>query len=323
MYQLCRHILPAGRRCTQPAVGGTVYCRHHQIIQRTKQASVLPARFAHLHRPLPFLFPEDRAAITANLFLVMRALDDRRISAQTAGVYNRLLRAAEQNLKPGPLHETPGEQKSAQPTTRRNHKDSWDDEEETTIDNTVQQVIITSEGEEIAPPVDVWEDSEEQQHNETCPCLECARQYRQAASERHHPQCTCAACADKNNTTPAQPNPAKDDLVIPTEISESNQAGESAPATPQFMPSYEPATEEPEPAALQLMPSYQPKPTKEDDDWIASIPGRIAKRGYVFDKIDELYSNDRTYPDRVKEALDAIVEAELVEDRRKAEAKTS
>jgi hypothetical protein len=34
MNQLCRHILPAGRPCTQPAVRSTLYCRHHQVIKR-------------------------------------------------------------------------------------------------------------------------------------------------------------------------------------------------------------------------------------------------------------------------------------------------
>ena len=106
MYQLCRYLLASGRRCTQPAVTGGPYCRHHGVVKRTVASSIVPPQFHHLHRALPFLYPEDRASIQANCFLVMRALDDRRISTQTANAFNRLLRTCQASLKPGPLHES-------------------------------------------------------------------------------------------------------------------------------------------------------------------------------------------------------------------------
>src|SRR5690348_17109721 len=113
MYELCQHLLASGRRCTQPAVSPTPYCRHHGIVKRTVASSILPPQFHHLHRALPFLYPEDRASITANCFLVMRALDDRRISTQTANAMNRLLRTCQANLKPGPLHQSDNENAGA------------------------------------------------------------------------------------------------------------------------------------------------------------------------------------------------------------------
>ncbi len=72
MNQLCRHILPAGRHCTQPAVHATLYCRHHQVIKRAlAQVEPKPDPYG-IYKPLPFVFPEDRAALQINFMLVAR-----------------------------------------------------------------------------------------------------------------------------------------------------------------------------------------------------------------------------------------------------------
>ena len=182
MYELCRYLLASGRRCTQPAVTGGPYCRHHGVVRRTVASSILPPEFQHLHRALPFLYPEDRASIQANCFLVMRALDDRRISTQTANVFNRLLRTCQANLKPGPLHESDSNSKSDGGPLKRslsgeqNEQKSLSQEE-----NIVRRVVLTPAGEELAPPLEVWEEGEGQHP-------------RAAAPEPHHPDCRCAQC---------------------------------------------------------------------------------------------------------------------------------
>jgi hypothetical protein len=188
MYELCQHLLASGRRCTQPAVAPTPYCRHHGIVKRTVASSILPPKFHHLHRALPFLYPEDRASITANCFLVLRALDDRRISTVTANSMNRLLRTCQANLKPGPLHEPDDEKPVGAPFKRSLSG------EKTPDPSIVRRIILTPAGEEIAPPLEVWEEGEEQHHGESCPCRRCAQQYRAAAPEPHHPDCRCGQC---------------------------------------------------------------------------------------------------------------------------------
>jgi hypothetical protein len=182
MYELCRYLLASGRRCTQPAVTGGPYCRHHGVVRRTVASSILPPEFHHLHRALPFLYPEDRASIQANCFLIMRALDDRRISTQTANAFNRLLRTCQANLKPGPLHESDSNSKSDGGPLKRslsgeqNEQKSLSQEE-----NIVRRVVLTPAGEELAPPLEVWEEGEGQHP-------------RAAAPEPHHPDCRCAQC---------------------------------------------------------------------------------------------------------------------------------
>ena len=204
MYQLCRYLLASGRRCTQPAVTGGPYCRHHGVVRRTVASSILPPEFHHLHRALPFLYPEDRASIQANCFLVMRALDDRRITTQTANAFNRLLRTCQANLKPGPLHESDEEKNADAPSilapesisggplkpavglsggdnagAPRLDSETWDKQKPDPA--IVRRVVLTPAGEELAPPLEVWEEGEGQHP-------------RAAAPEPHHPDCRCAQC---------------------------------------------------------------------------------------------------------------------------------
>lgn len=195
MYAICRHLFHSGRRCTQPAVAGSLYCRHHQVVKRTVEKSVLPPEDYGLHRPLPFVYPEDRASIQANCFLVLRALDDRRMSVQTANAMNRLLRTCEQNLKRGPLHDLECQPKPEPRPLRRNPNEKWllDDDEEADSrpdhDGMVRSIILTPEGDEIAESCQVPEDGDEESHGENCPCRPCAEE-----PEPHHEKCRCSVC---------------------------------------------------------------------------------------------------------------------------------
>ena len=172
MIQLCRHILPAGVICNQSAVKGTLFCRHHAAL-KTAIAQCKPAPDPYgIHKPIPFVFPEDRAAIQLNLFMVLQALNDKSIDNRTANTMNRLLKSCEHNLGQTPLA---GESK----------------------ENTVQRVILTPDGEEIAPPREALEEGENPPlHHKGCPCQKCAEQYRDAQPEQHHANCQCGLCED-------------------------------------------------------------------------------------------------------------------------------
>ena len=157
MSQICRHLLASGRRCTQPAVrtgtptacpersegacpersegdrsssvGWSLYCRHHQVVKASlAQITPRPDPYGWDRKPLPLVPCEDRAAIHLNYSIVLAALNAGHIDIKTANCFNRLLRSCEINLSHGPLFD---------PKTQP-----------------VQQVELTPEGEEIAPPLE-------------------------------------------------------------------------------------------------------------------------------------------------------------------------
>ncbi|MFZ0663218.1 MAG: hypothetical protein WAM66_11040 [Acidobacteriaceae bacterium] len=137
MAHLCRHVLPAGNRCTQPALHDKLYCRHHQFARQTLAANPPPPDPHHFHTPVGLIYPEDRAALQLNYFLVMRALDNKLINTQVANAMNRILRSCEANLRHGPL--IPANQQ-----------------------DTVTNLTLTPEGEEIAPSQQIPEEAGEE-----------------------------------------------------------------------------------------------------------------------------------------------------------------
>ena len=61
----------------------------------------------------------------------------------------------------------------------------------------VSRVILTPDGDEIAPPVEMLEPNEaEPIHHKGCPCLLCAEKYRNQPPEEHHPACQCGLCEE-------------------------------------------------------------------------------------------------------------------------------
>lgn len=167
MYALCRHIMPSNKTCGSPAVKEKLFCRNHQHVHeltRTRRRN--PNDFTYV---IPFVFPEDRAAINYNLFLVNKALAESRIDTRTANAMTSNIRAAAINLSRGPLLEPDPKE-------------------------TVQRVILTPDGEEIAPPREALEPGESLIHHKNCPCQRCAEQFRGAAPEQHHADCQCGLC---------------------------------------------------------------------------------------------------------------------------------
>jgi hypothetical protein len=170
MIPLCRHILTSGLVCSQAAIHGTLFCRHHQIVKTTLAEGQRPVAY-EAPPQLPFVYPEDRAAIQLDLTLVLLALNDGKIDSRTANSMNRLLNSCAANLAKGPLVE---EDRA----------------------NTVQRVILTLEGDEIALPREVLEKGEALVHGAECPCRVCAEEFRNAPPEQHHPDCKCGLCED-------------------------------------------------------------------------------------------------------------------------------
>lgn len=70
---LCTHIKTNGIRCGSPAVKGTSLCFHHSAV-KTALGKVTPLDKVSYgsFTPIPFVFPEDRAAMQINYFCCCR-----------------------------------------------------------------------------------------------------------------------------------------------------------------------------------------------------------------------------------------------------------
>ena len=107
---LCTHVKPSGATCGSPAVSGTALCYHHSAI-KSALARVIPLDKVPYgaHAPIPFVFPEDRASLQINLFLLLNAFNEKRIDQRTATIMHRVLRAMSANLGAKPLNENQAE----------------------------------------------------------------------------------------------------------------------------------------------------------------------------------------------------------------------
>jgi hypothetical protein len=145
------------------------------------------------HDPLPLVFPEDRASIQLDLALVLEALNHQKIDTTMANTMNRLLHSCSLNLGKGPLVDA-----EAQDVVRR--------------------VILTPEGEEIAPPREVLEEGEAKPvHGVQCACRRCAEEHRGAEPEQHHRDCQCGLCEDSDQRSAVsdqRPIPGHTDVIL-------------------------------------------------------------------------------------------------------------
>jgi hypothetical protein len=103
---LCTHVKPSGATCGSPAVSGTALCYHHSTV-KTALGKVVPLDQEPYgtHSPIPFVFPEDRASIQIDLFLLLKAFNEKRIDQRTATIMHRMLRSMSSNLGAKPLTE--------------------------------------------------------------------------------------------------------------------------------------------------------------------------------------------------------------------------
>ncbi len=188
MYELCRHIKTDGIKCDSPAIKNTLFCFNHtQTRKLTRRRRRSPNDF---NFSIPFVFPEDRVSLQTNYFLVLQALAEGKIDNQTSNSMTRNLRACGVNLAKGPLVASDPE-------------------------NAVQRVILTPDGEEIAPPREALEKDEALAHGPACPCRKCAEQYRNAPPELHHHDCNCGLCEHTTNTDPVEPSMLNPEIDSP------------------------------------------------------------------------------------------------------------
>jgi hypothetical protein len=147
-------------------------------------------------------FPEDPAAILTNIYRVTNMLVRGQIDRPTANSVTYGMQVCLSALNGKPLFDP------ATAAPSRAH-DSGDDSEEsngsessTPLSRPVHRVILTPDGDEIAPPVQILEDNEaEPIHHKGCPCLECAEKFRNQPPEEHHANCQCGLCEEHDEGT--------------------------------------------------------------------------------------------------------------------------
>jgi len=107
----CTHVKTNGEVCGSPAVSGTAFCYHHSAVKTAlakarSNGQALEEGFA----PIPFVFPEDRASMQINFFLLLQAFNEQRIDQRTYRLMLSMLKAMAKNLgKSGSLVEEPSD----------------------------------------------------------------------------------------------------------------------------------------------------------------------------------------------------------------------
>lgn len=93
----CTHVKTNGEVCGSPAVSGTEFCYHHSVV---KTALSRPLGKVHSggFAPIGFVFPEDRAAMQINFFLLLQAYNERRIDQRTYNAMLSVMKAMARNL---------------------------------------------------------------------------------------------------------------------------------------------------------------------------------------------------------------------------------
>ena len=258
MIQLCRHILAGNRQCSQPAANRTLFCRHHRGVRTWKrglrsQISVptqtydhgtilVPDRSPQVHPALELEFPEDPAAILTNIYRATSLLIHGHIDRPTANSVTYGMQVCLSALNGKSLFER------AAPTPSRSRSAVTDTDPETGItysdpgcptsrgdvcSRPVHRVILTPDGDEIAPPVEILEDNEaEPIHHKGCPCMTCAENYRNHPPELHHPDCTCGLCEEQQPALSDQRSVLPSNDVILSEARMAREVEGSAVAVP-------------------------------------------------------------------------------------------
>jgi hypothetical protein len=115
----CTHVKTNGEVCGSPAVSGTGFCYHHSAL-KTALAKPNGKKPNGGFAPIPFVFPEDRAAMQINFFLLLQAFNERHIDERTYNSMLNMLKAMAKNLgKSGKLTEEKEEEKKKETREER------------------------------------------------------------------------------------------------------------------------------------------------------------------------------------------------------------
>ncbi len=229
MLPICRHILTSGRKCNSIALRGKNFCYHHDKLHIERRSSGLrsqiktqtydlatipvpasPELYVEPNPPYPVSleFPEEPAAILTNIYRVTNMLVRGQIDRPTANSVTYGMQVCLSALNGRPLLDpapTPLQSRSSSEAAESDgySEPAYSDPVSSPTSpatRPVHRVILTPDGDEIAPPAEILEDNEaEPIHNKGCPCLQCAEKYRNQPPEQHHPNCQCGLCEEHSS----------------------------------------------------------------------------------------------------------------------------
>lgn len=126
---MCTHIKTDGVRCGSPAVSGTDFCYHHSAV-KTALGKASRKQGRGEFEPIPFVFPEDRAAMQINYFLLLQAFNEGRVDLKYFKAMMSMLKSMAANLgKSGSLVED-SVQRSAGSGQKNSRQRSADSDQE-------------------------------------------------------------------------------------------------------------------------------------------------------------------------------------------------
>jgi len=233
LLPICRHIKTSGIQCAGIALRGRNFCFHHDKLHIDRRSSALrsqirsqPPMQTYEHGtmlvpdrepvppyPVSLEFPEEPAAILTNIYRVATLLLQGHIDRPTANSVTYGMQVCLSALSGKPLSgpaATPastdaasGDSETDSDSGKRYYDPSNPPQH---ISRPVHRVILTPDGDEIAPPAEILEDNEaEPVHHKDCPCMNCAEKYRNRPPELHHPECTCGLCEEQDSGTGTNP----------------------------------------------------------------------------------------------------------------------
>src|SRR5690242_14953565 len=95
----CTHIKTNGEVCGSPAVSGTDLCYHHSTVKAALAKGQPNGKAPNgTFTSIGFVFPEDRASMQINFFLLLQAYNEHRIDQRTFNCMFSLLRSMARNL---------------------------------------------------------------------------------------------------------------------------------------------------------------------------------------------------------------------------------
>ena len=186
---------------------------------------------AKVYPPLELEFPEDRASIQINLYRIIDYLARGLMERSTATALMYGMQVAQTNLGKTPLLESAPAPHAPAPLPPTTTPTPPLRPAPTPI-RAVSRVILTPEGDEIAPPVEILEDNEaEPIHHRLCPCLLCAEKYRNQPPEEHHPACQCGLCEEDEGSELSEQGTQRQGSGFREQISERQGTGLRAQGT--------------------------------------------------------------------------------------------
>jgi hypothetical protein len=104
---LCTHVKNNGVACGSPAVAGTELCYHHSAVKTATGHEGSGGNHSYGgFTPIPFVFPEDRASMQIDYFLLLQAFNEHQIDLRAFKAMMSMLKAMDHNLgKTGSLME--------------------------------------------------------------------------------------------------------------------------------------------------------------------------------------------------------------------------